>query len=85
MEVTVYGHLRGATGEKTVIVDFDGGTVREAVSALVEAYPRAERHLFDDDALESSVRLSVDGATVDPEDDCPADAELSVHPPMQGG
>jgi molybdopterin synthase sulfur carrier subunit len=85
MEVTVYGPLRGATGEKTVTVDFEGGTVAEALSAFVAAYPRAERHLFDGGRLQSSVRVTADGESVDADDDCPPDAALSVHPAMQGG
>jgi len=85
MEITVYGPLRGATGEKTVTVDFDGGTVAEALDAFVDVYPRAAQHLFDDGTLQSSVRVTVDGERVDPADDCPGDATLSVHPAMQGG
>jgi molybdopterin synthase sulfur carrier subunit len=85
MEITVYGPLRGATGEKTVTVDFDGGTVAEALDAFVDAFPRAEQHLFDDGRLQSSVRVTADGERADPGDDCPGDATLSVHPAMQGG
>jgi len=85
MEITVYGPLRGATGEKTVSVDFDGGTAAEALDAFVDAFPRAEQHLFDDGTLQSSVRVTVDGERADPGDDCPGDATLSVHPPMRGG
>jgi molybdopterin synthase sulfur carrier subunit len=85
MRVTVYGPLRGATGEKTVAVDFAGGTVSEALAALVDAYPRAEQHLYEDGQLLSSVRVAVDGESADPDDDCPPDAEVSVHPPMRGG
>ena len=85
MEVTVYGPLRGATGEKTVTVDFDGGTVSDALGALVAAYPRAADHLYDEGALTTGIRVSVDGRTADPDDDCPADADLTVHPPLRGG
>jgi molybdopterin synthase sulfur carrier subunit len=86
MDVTVYGPLRSATGGKRVSVDFDGGTVRDAVDAFVDAYPRAERHLFDADGrLVPSVRLSVDGRAADPDEPCPADATLAVHPAMRGG
>jgi len=85
MEVTVYGPLRGATGGKTVNISFEGGKVREALDALVAAYPRAERYLFDDGVLEPSVRVTVDGESASADDDCPADAEVSVHPAMQGG
>jgi|AntRauTorcE11898_2_1112593.scaffolds.fasta_scaffold02040_9 molybdopterin synthase sulfur carrier subunit len=85
MEVTVYGQLRGATGEKAVDVDFDGGCVLEALEAFVGAYPRAERHLFDDGALASSVRVTVNGESAEPDDACPGDAVLTVHPAMQGG
>lgn len=86
MRVTVYGPLRSATGEKTVALDFDGGTVEDALVAFVESYPRAESHLYADDGdLRGSVRVSVDGDRVDPTDDCPADAELTVFPAVQGG
>ncbi|MBV0924925.1 MoaD/ThiS family protein [Halomicroarcula limicola] len=85
MRVTVYGQLRSATGEKTVSVDFEGGTVRDALSAFADEYRRAERQLFEGDDVAPSVRLAVDGEAVDPDDDCPPDAELAVHPPMRGG
>lgn len=86
MEVTVYGPLRGATGGKTVELEFEGGTVREALEALVEAYPRAGQHLFRADGrLEPSARTSVNGESVAPDERCPADADLHVHPPMRGG
>jgi molybdopterin synthase sulfur carrier subunit len=85
MEVTVYGPLRGATGEKTVTVAFEGGTVADALDALVSAYPRAKQHLYDDGTLSASARISVNGDTADPDDDCPPDADVSIHPPMQGG
>ena len=86
MEVTVYGQLRGATGEKTVPVDFEGGTVREAVRAFVAAFPKTERHLVrDDERIEPSVRIAVDGERKALDDRCPADASITIHPPMQGG
>lgn len=86
MEVTVYGQLRDATGEKSVSVEFEGGTVREAVRAFVAAYPRAERHLVRDDGrIAPSVRIAVDGERASLDDPCPAAASFSVHPPMQGG
>jgi len=85
MEVTVYGPLRGATGEKTVTVDFGGGTVEAALGALVDAYPRAEQHLFDGGEPLTSVRVAVEGESAEIDDACPPDATLSVHPPMQGG
>ena len=86
MEVTVYGPLRSATGEKTVEVDADPDTVADAVDAFVDAYPRAERHLVDCDGdLRSSVRVAVDGDGAAPDDACPSDAALTIHPAMRGG
>ncbi|WP_049985306.1 thiamine biosynthesis protein ThiS [Halobellus rufus] len=86
MDVTVYGPLRSATGGKHVSVDFDGGTVRAAVEAFVDAYPRARNHLYDAEGrLASSVRLAVDGESAGLDDPCPGDASLSVHPAMRGG
>jgi molybdopterin synthase sulfur carrier subunit len=86
MEVTVYGQLRGATGKKTVVIDFEGGAIREAIEAFVDAYPRADRHLYDEDGdLESGIRLALDGETVAADTHCPPDASLAIHPAMQGG
>jgi molybdopterin synthase sulfur carrier subunit len=86
MDVIVYGPLRGATGAKRVEIEFEGETVRDALDAFVTAYPRAQRHLVrDTGALESSVRIAVDGEPADPDETCPADASLTVHPAMQGG
>ena len=86
MQVTVYGPLRSATGEKTVQVAFDGGTVSDALAAFVDAYPRARPQLYaDDESLRPSVRLSIDDQRVDVETKCPPDAELTVVPAVQGG
>jgi len=86
MNVTVYGPLRSATGGKQVSVDFDGGTVGDAVDAFVAAYPRAKNHLYTAEGrLASSVRLVIDGESADLDDPCPAEASLSVHPAMRGG
>ncbi|MFH5800596.1 ubiquitin-like small modifier protein 1 [Haladaptatus sp. CMAA 1911] len=86
MRVTVYGPLRSATGEKTVSVRFDGGSVKEALAAFVEQYPRAKTQLYGDDGrLQGSARISVNGERVGENDACPSDAELTVFPPVRGG
>jgi molybdopterin synthase sulfur carrier subunit len=86
MQVTVYGPLRSATGEKTVDVSFDGGTVADAVAAFADAYPRAGSQLYADDGdLRPSVRVMRDGERVETDEPCPADADLALFPAMQGG
>ena len=86
MELTVYGSLRGATGSKETTVAFDGGTVRDALGAFVDTYPRTEGQLFDESgAVRPSVRVQVNGERADLDDDCPADAEVTLFPAMQGG
>jgi len=86
MRVTVYGPLRSATGGKTVDLDADPETVADAVDAFVDEYPRAEQHLVDCDGdLRGSVRVSVDGDRAAPDDPCPVDAALTIHPTMRGG
>jgi len=86
MELTVYGPLRAATGEKRVGVDADGDTVAAVVEAFVDAYPRAESHLVDEDgALRPSVRVTVGGERAALDDDCPPDAEVALFPAMRGG
>lgn len=86
MDVTVYGQLRGATGKKTVTIDFEGDTVRDALEAFVTEYPRAKRHIFrEDGGLEPSIRVAVDGERAAFDDHCPPGASMSIHPAMQGG
>lgn len=86
MHVTVYGPLRSATAEKTVSLAFDGGTVEDALAVFVENYPQAKSQLYTSDGeLHVSARLSVNGERVELNDDCPADAELTVFPAVQGG
>jgi molybdopterin converting factor small subunit len=86
MELTVYGPLRSATGEKRVSVDPDEGTVAEVVEAFVDAYPRAESHLVDPSGtIRPSVRVTVDGERAALADDCPPDAEVALFPAMRGG
>lgn len=84
-EVTVYGPLRSATGEKTVTLEWSGGTVADAIETLVDAYPRAESHLYDGDELRPSVRVAVDGERAALEDRVSADASLTLMPAVQGG
>ncbi len=86
MEVVVYGPLRSATGSKTVEVDPGERTVAGVLEAFCAAYPRAERHLRDDDGeLRPSVRVAVDGETAGMDADCPPDAEVKLFPAMRGG
>ncbi|AUV82558.1 molybdopterin synthase sulfur carrier subunit [Salinigranum rubrum] len=86
MELTVYGPLRSATGEKTVQVDSEGETVRDVLEAFVDAYPRAGAHLTDDEgALRPSVRVLVGERKVDL-DESVADADsMQLFPAMRGG
>lgn len=86
MQVTVYGPLRSATGKKTVMLNFEGGTVKDALDAFVENYPRTKSQLYDEnEAARSSVRVSVNGERANLDDECPSDAELTVFPAVQGG
>lgn len=84
-EVTAYGPLRSATGDKTVVLEWDGGTVADALAAVVDAYPRAETHLYDGDAVRSSVRVSLEDDRAGLEEPVPEGASLSVVPAVQGG
>lgn len=71
--VTVYGPLRSATGAKRVTLEWPGGTVAEAIAAIVDTYPRAEPQLYDGDELRSSGRVTVDGERAGLEETVPAD------------
>lgn len=84
-EITVYGPLRSATGDKTVVLEWEGGTVADALAAFVDAYPRAASHLYDGDAVRSSVRVSLGGDRAGLDDQVPEDAALAIVPAVQGG
>ena len=85
MEITVYGPLRAATGQKTVRLEFAGSTVGDALAAFVDAYPRAEQYLYDGETVRSSVRVTVDGERAALEDPVSGDASLTLMPAVQGG
>ncbi|ADB59547.1 thiamineS protein [Haloterrigena turkmenica DSM 5511] len=84
-EITVYGPLRSATGEKTVSLEWAGGTVADAIAAFVDAYPRAESQLYDGETVRPSVRVTVDGERAALKDPISADASLTLMPAVQGG
>ncbi|MFB1066649.1 MoaD/ThiS family protein [Natrinema sp. H-ect4] len=84
-EITVYGPLRSATGDKTVTLEWSGDTVADAIAAVVESYPRAEPHLYDGKEIRASVRVSIDGERAEFEDRIPEGASLSLVPAVQGG
>jgi len=84
--VTVYGPLRSATGAKTVTLEWAGGTVADAIAALVDVYPRADPYLYDDDdRIRPSVRVSLEGERADLVARVPEGASLTVVPAVQGG
>jgi len=88
MQLTVHGPLRGVTGSKTVslpAVDCEQ-SVRTVLTRFVEAYPRAETHLFDETGtLKGSVRILVDGERAEADTPCPSTAEISLIAAAQGG
>ena len=86
MQITVYGPLRSATGEKTVSLDVDPETVGDVLDAFVQAYPSTRSQLYTEaDELRPSVRLMCDGERVDTDAPCSPDGELALFPAMQGG
>ncbi|RLM53441.1 MoaD/ThiS family protein [Halobellus sp. Atlit-31R] len=86
MDLTVYGPLRGVTGEKTITLDPDGRTVQAAVDTFIEQYPSAATQLTDDaGALRPSVRVLLDGESAALEDPLPPGASMTLFPAMRGG
>ena len=86
MELTVYGPLRAVTGEKTITVEPDGRTVRSAIVAFVERYPRASTHLTDEaGTLLPSVRVQLDGDAASLDDPLHPAASLPLFPALPGG
>lgn len=92
MEVKVYGPLRGTTGQKTVDVTFEGGTVADALAAFLDEFPRAEAQLVPEDERDAdevrvhpSVRVLLDGERVELDEECPTESSLQLIPAAQGG
>ena len=85
MDVTVYGPLRSATGEKTVTLEFTGTTVADALAEFTAAYPRATPYLYDGKTVRPSVRVSINGERVALEAPVSNDTELTLMPAVQGG
>jgi molybdopterin synthase sulfur carrier subunit len=93
MRWKLFATLAEAAGETEVEVthDSDDLTLREALDALVGAYPELEAEIFDDDdALHPHVRLLCDGA--DPfhdgegwEESVAEVDEFALFPPVSGG
>jgi len=88
MELTVHGPLRGVTGSKTIslpAVDTDE-SVRDVLDRFVEAYPRAEAQLLDEEGTpKGSVRILVDGERAEADTPCPPTAAVTLIPAAQGG
>ncbi|ELY47759.1 MULTISPECIES: MoaD/ThiS family protein [Natronorubrum] len=85
MQLTVYGPLRSATGEKTVTLEFTGTTVADALAEFTAAYPRATPYLYDGETVRPSVRVSINGERAPLEAPVSNDAELTLMPAVQGG
>ncbi|MGM0590521.1 MAG: ubiquitin-like small modifier protein 1 [Halobacteriota archaeon] len=86
MELTVYGPLRSATGEKTVSVDPDGETVLDVIEAFVNAHPRTASQLLNESgAIRPSVRVMVSGEKVAAEDTVSNTESVKLFPAMRGG
>lgn len=85
VQVTVYGPLKSATGEKTVDLEFTGTTVADALAEFTAAYPRATPYLYNGDEVRASVRVTVNGERAPLEAPVSNDAELTLMPAVQGG
>mgnify|MGYP006291057945 CR=1 FL=1 len=86
MDLTVYGPLRSATGEKTVHVDPQGDTVGDLIAAFIAAYPRTASQLTDDRGdIRPSVRVMVDGTKVSSDEPLDSEQSVKLFPAMRGG
>ena len=90
MKLTVYGPLRGITGSKTIeVADPERSnpvTVERVIRQLLDQHPQAKTHLFgQDESLQGSVRILVDGDRASLETPCPPTAEVAIIPAAQGG
>lgn len=86
VHVTLYGPLRGVTGEKTVELSVPGDepTLDDVVRAFVDRYPRSRDQLVTEErTVRPSVRLLCDGEPR--ERDAAATDDVSLFPAMRGG
>ena len=98
VRLTLYGPLRGVTGEKRVDLSVDGPaddsrastgegvTLGDVVRQFVEQYPRARDQLLTEEgAVRPSVRLLRDGEKGALSDAVTGDESISLFPAMRGG
>lgn len=92
MEWQLFADLSDVAGDDRVAVAVpEGGTVGDALDALVDAHPAlGERVLADDGSLHAHVNVLVNGENVRVEGeglDTPVESgdELAMFPPVSGG
>lgn len=92
MRWKLFATLSETVGDNVVEVPLEGEdpTLRDAVDALLAAYPELETQVLDDDELQEHIRVLVDGE--DPfhsaagwETDVSEVPELAMFPPVTGG
>jgi molybdopterin synthase sulfur carrier subunit len=89
MEWRLFADLAERTGERTVGVDVDDdASVRDALDALLEAYPDLRERVLEDGRVADHVTVLADGTALTTDDlERPIDStdELALCPPVSGG
>jgi molybdopterin synthase sulfur carrier subunit len=81
----LFANFREVTGKKDLALEVSGGTVMDAIRALIAFYPGLGPLMLHDGALKPYVNVLINGKTSKPSDKILEGDELAVFPPVSGG
>ncbi len=85
VNVRLFANFREVTGKKDIALDVNGGTVMDAISTLIAAYPGLRPLMLHDGALKPYVNVLVNSKNAAPSDTIKEGDELAIFPPVSGG
>ena len=79
IKLLLFAHLKEIIGSNPITLDLPtAATGQVLLDRLIEKYPAAEKH-------KSSLRLSMNGEYITPDDIIVDSSEVAVFPPVSGG
>ncbi|WP_174590738.1 ubiquitin-like small modifier protein 1 [Methanocella conradii] len=85
LKFRLFANFREKAGRKEIALDVKGGTVMDAIKALIAAYPGLEPLMLQEGMLKPYVNVLVNGRKAGPMDRVNEGDELAIFPPVSGG
>ena len=87
IQVKLFGNLRSKVGQATV--EASGATIRQVLSNLCATFPELEKAIFDQDQLQSYVRVMINGRDIELGQGLDSlvneSDQVAIFPPIAGG